>query len=561
MAWLFYLLEANLYLILFYGFYRLFLYKETFYILNRSYLIFSSLIAFALPFFQLGFLKTPIVLEIEVQPTSAINPVVTTSSISLENSQPSIFTIDNAVLAIYSLVVLFFLLKMVWSLSKIVKMRKLPSIQLENGVKLIDLKDSKIAFSFFNLLFLDPTLPEKNTIIKHELVHIQQKHSLDVILFEILQAINWFNPVAYFIKKDIKLIHEYLADEETTNCDVEKYDYALFLIKNSSGIQNLMLTNQIFSSSVLKKRISMLNQKKSAAWARLKLLLVLPVVAGMLCISTMAFTKNYASIDVYPQKMQTPKIITQDSIKKTDKKRPPAPLAIELRPHTNKKKPVKKNDQIKFPPPIVIPDVQTSFYPNNVYSGKTNERIKAEKRYIIINGQPVDDNSTFYGVSNTNSVRYINQTEAIRKYGEEKGKYGAVEISGNNIQYETKVSPPPPINTNNQNLKKVVLLAPPPPIKNKPKYEQVYNIDTDLDRNNGEKLITPEFEKGKKSVSIYSDRGEKVYISSDYKDDWDGKVNSYSKKPLLAGNYSYECIIAQENGAKPKMVRGYIRIK
>lgn len=429
MAWLFYLLEANLYLILFYGFYRLFLYKETFYILNRSYLIFTSLFAFLLPFFQLGFLKKTIVLEIEVLPTSAINPIITASSVPLESYQPSIFTIDNAILAIYILVALLFLLKMIWSLSRIVKMRKLPSIRLENGVKLIDLKDSKIAFSFFNLLFLDPSLPEKNTIIKHELVHINQKHSLDVVLFEILQIINWFNPVSYFVKKDIKLIHEYLADEETTKCDVEKYDYALFLIKNSSGIQNLTLTNQIFSSSILKKRISMLNQKKSAAWARLKLLLVLPVVTGMLCISTMAFTKDYGFVEI-GSRLNNKQSVKQDTVKK----------------------PFDSNDGIHVP------------NPNELYLAlridpKTKKPTTYTKKLILLNGKELKA-GTSGGVKNIKYMIKLDETAAKAKYGD-RGTYGAIEIFSSNPEI---FGLPPKAAQPTDPSQKVVILPPPPPI-------------------------------------------------------------------------------------------------
>jgi hypothetical protein len=559
MSWLYYLLEANLYLLLFYGFYRLFLHRETFYGLNRYYLIFSSILAFVLPFFQLGFLKAPLIAEIIIEPTEEINQVKFTGNLPLENYQTSIFTADHFIIAIYALVTIAFLFKMLFGLSKIIRMLKLPSTPLENGVKLIDLKDSKIAFSFFNLLFIDPALPEKNTILKHELVHIKQKHSLDVLLFEIIQIVNWFNPISYLVKKDIKLIHEYLADEETTKYDVEKYHYAMFLIQNSTGIQNLTLTNQIFSSSILKKRISMLNQKKSARWARLKLLMVLPITAGILCLSTMAFTKDYGFVELgSPLSKQS---TIRDTIKKADKKRLPAPLAIEPRPAFKQKKLSKKVDQVKFPPPIVTSDSQTSFYPTHEYSGKTNMATRVEKRYIIINGQPIDDNSTFYGVRNTKSVKYLSQLAAIKKYGKEKGKNGAVEITGDNIQYAPKISPPPPISADDKKLNKVILLPPPPPIKNKDANNIVYNLDVDLDRSKGDKLITPESEKGKKSISIYSDRGEKVYISPDYKDDWNGKLNAFSKKTLIPGNYSYEVVIPQSKGEKNKVIRGYISIK
>jgi len=630
MNWLYYLLEANLYFALFYGFYRLFLHRETFYGLNRSYLIVTSILAFNLPFFQLGFLKAPVIEQITIAPTTetVISQVMIPENLPLESYQPSIFTIDHAVIAIYALVTIAFLLKMLFNLSKIMRMRKLPSVKLENGVKLIDLRDSKIAFSFFNLLFLDPQLTEKNTILKHELVHIKQKHSFDVLLFEMIQIINWFNPITYLVKKDIKLIHEYLADEETTRCDVEKYQYAMFLIQNSTGIQNLTLTNQIFSSSILKKRISMLNQEKSASWARLKLLLALPITVGMLCISTVAFTKDYGFVELMPEKPSA-QLPPQQEKPDTKVKRIPPPaisktyfppykrdsknnyVSLEKRLIViNGKEVADKNkfygaadateikflktaaatekygktkgqfgaieitgknvaftlqpplvDQIKFPPPVVKFDEQTSFYPKNEYNVKTNKATKLEKRYIIINGEPVDNNETFYGVRNTKSVKYLRPLEAVKKYGKERGKNGAVEITGDNIQYAPKISPPPPINTNDKKLNNVVLLTPPPPIKNKDASNIVYHQDVDLDRSKGDKLIMPESEKNKKSISIYSDRGEKVYISPDYKNDWDGKLNAFSNKAVIAGNYSYEVIMPQPKGEKTKVIRGYISIK
>jgi beta-lactamase regulating signal transducer with metallopeptidase domain len=430
MSWLYYLLEANLYLILFYGFYRLFLHKETFYKLNRYYLIFSSILAFILPFFQLGFLKTPVIEQITIAPTmeAVVSQMMITENQPLAAYQPSIFTIDNTIIAIYSLVTIAFLLKMLFSLSKIISMRKLPSVKLDNGVKLIDLKDSKIAFSFFNLLFLDPQLAEKNTILKHELVHIKQKHSLDVLLFEMIQIINWFNPIVYLIKKDIKLIHEYLADEETTKYDVEKYHYAMFLIQNSTGIQNLTLTNQIFSSSILKKRISMLNQKKSARWARLKLLLALPVTAGILCISTMAFTKDYGFVEL------------GSSLNKP---------SIQL---DTVKKPFDTKDGIHVPNPHAL-------YLALRTDPKTKKLTTYTKKLILLNGKELKA-GTSGGVKNIKHMITLDETTAKAKYGK-KGSYGAIEIFSSNPEI---IGAPPKVKLPANSSEKTIILPPPPPI-------------------------------------------------------------------------------------------------
>lgn len=343
-----YLLEANLYLIIFFGFYKIFLHKETFYTLNRYFLILSTLTAFTIPFFQLGFLQAN-----DVESQIMINQKTEAST--------SILTIDQIIFIIYSLTVLFFLSRMAWGFRNLFRLLKLSNGRIENDVTIIELKNTKSAFSFFNLLFIDPELPHINTIMNHEMAHIRQKHSLDVLLFEIIGSLNWFNPIIYWLKNDIKLLHEYLADEETTGKGIEKYEYAMFLIQNSYGDQSIQLTNQIFNSSILKRRINMLNQKKSAKWARLRLLLVLPVTGALLCASTMAFTKNYGVVDLYPKKSTRLIITLQDTTRKKNVKQikiAPVPTAPEIKTKGSKQVPPPP------PPPPVKPNFKLPKSPN-----------------------------------------------------------------------------------------------------------------------------------------------------------------------------------------------------
>jgi beta-lactamase regulating signal transducer with metallopeptidase domain len=538
MSWLYYLLEANLYLILFYGFYRLFLQKETFYGLNRYYLIFSSTLAFLLPFFQLGFLKTPVIEQITIEPTETINQVMVTSNLPIENYQPSIFTVDNAMIAIYALVTIALLFKMFFGLSKIIRMLKLPSVKLENGVKLIDLKDSKIAFSFFNMLFLDPALPEKNTILKHELVHIKQKHSFDVLLFEMIQIINWFNPITYLVKKDIKLIHEYLADEETTRCDVEKYQYAMFLIQNSTGIQNLTLTNQIFSSSILKKRISMLNQKKSASWARLKLLLALPITVGMLCISTVAFTKDYGFVELGSSlKLQSSK---QDTIKKADKKRLPAPLVIEPRPSVKQKKLSKRVDQIKFPPPVVKPDkrsvpsirIERDTTKKKKIQEVTVQAYRAAMEAKTVQGYPMDAKDKTIEIKSTpQSDKHLKEV-TIKAYEKAMG------IKSDSDVKEIKIK------ENN-----------PPKVEEKKTPKLVLEIHQDeIIKSKNDRLTANIPEGATAELTVYNATYDKAfYKSADYKNEWNAKE-------LPDGKYPYNFVF-RKNGKVVGGKSGFVQVK
>lgn len=337
MSWLYYLLEANLYLILFYGFYRLFLHKETFYGLNRYYLIFSSILAFVLPFFQLGFLKKDIIANY--------------NGLAHIQDTPPLFSAANVCLSIYIIICLVLSLKIFWGLCHIKRLTHNAKRRKENGITLIEINHSKMAFSFFNLLFIDPEMNQKDMVLKHEMAHIKQKHSIDILFFELIKISSWFNPITYFIKNDIKLVHEYLADEATTQKDTAKYEYALFLIQNSYGNQEVTLSNQFFNSSLLKNRITMLNQKKSAKWARLKLLFILPLTGFMLCLSTMAFTKDYATIQ-FGQKKESLTIVFQDTTKKkADKKRLPPPPPKE--PNQSKSKKVK---EITINEPLIAAD-------------------------------------------------------------------------------------------------------------------------------------------------------------------------------------------------------------
>jgi hypothetical protein len=445
MDWLYYLLEANLYLLIFYGFYRLFLQNETFYNSNRYFLLLSSVTAFILPILQLGFLNpTPIVENI----VYAAPVVYGEATFMATSTGPTIetFNLTDYLYPIYLFIVLCFALKLALSLSKIIGIWLRAKKAKTGNVTLIELNEQTTAFSFFNLLFIHPHLVEKETVLNHEMVHIKQKHSLDILFFEILQMICWFNPIIYFIKKDIKLLHEYIADELSTNSGLQKHEYAMFLIENSFGIAPTPLTNQIFNQSILKRRINMLNKKRTAGRARLRLLMALPLVGAMLCASTMAFTKDYGYVDLLPEKsksalslQEVPKVENikkQESVENIKKQ--------EIQKIKNNKK--AKVDQVKFPPPVVMLDSKDKFFVRYGKDEKTGKTVLREKRYIVVNGKPVKDLTTFYGVYDADNVKYFTKKDAIAKYGV-NGQNGAVEITGKKVKYFTQMTlqPPPPV--------------------------------------------------------------------------------------------------------------------
>ncbi|MDB4903289.1 MAG: hypothetical protein JWQ63_2570 [Mucilaginibacter sp.] len=306
MNWLRYLVEANLYLSIFYLCYCLFLNRETHYMLNRVYLLFTCVAAFIIPIIQLGVLKpaaqvyknTIIILpgdthQIINQRAKIIHEAVTH------------FTLQDYILFGYLFGAFILLLLLVFKLYQLLKLTHVKSVIVEGNYKLIYINDSNTAFSFFNYLFIGTKASGAATIIRHELVHIRQKHSFDIVLLELFKVINWFNPFVYLLQNSLKAVHEYIADENTTTAHTDILSYSTFLLNSAYGIGGSSITHSFFNYNLLKKRIIMLNQKRSGSLARLKYLATVPLCAGLLCVSTLGFSKTYGLIDLMPQKADT----------------------------------------------------------------------------------------------------------------------------------------------------------------------------------------------------------------------------------------------------------------
>ena len=311
MNWLYYLAEANIYLGVFYLAYCLFLNRETYYQLNRAYLIFSCVVSFVLPVMQIGALKPAEAVEttvqtytIPVQTTQAAAPIAAPVVIEHHLTLPDYLWYAYLVGAIVLLLVL--LIKL-YTLFKLMRSAQF----IERGRhKVVYLAETDVAFSFLNYLFIGTNAPGANTMIRHELVHIRQRHSADIIFIEVLKIISWFNPCIYLLQNSLKTVHEYIADEQTAAYETDALTYSSFLVNNAYGAGGSSITHSFFNYNLLKKRIIMLNQQRSGNLARLKYLVAVPICAGLLCASTLAFSKTYGWVDLAPKHVvQNPKVL------------------------------------------------------------------------------------------------------------------------------------------------------------------------------------------------------------------------------------------------------------
>jgi hypothetical protein len=290
MSWLHYLVEANIYLSVFYLCYCLFLTRDTHYALGRFYLLFSCVFAFILPFTQISILKPiePVVQEIQIQP-------LTTSNTALS------FGLQDALFYAYLAGGIITFIVLIHRFYRLFRLSQGRDKECISNYKLIRLAEDNTAFSFFNNLYIGNGLSQSSTVIAHELVHIRQKHSWDIVFIELLKIVSWFNPFIYLLQNSLKTVHEYIADEQTAAKEQDTLTYSSFLLSNAYGIQGSSIAHSFFNYNLLKKRIIMLNQKRSGRLARLKYLAVIPLCGGMLCTSTLVFSKNYGFIDLAPK--------------------------------------------------------------------------------------------------------------------------------------------------------------------------------------------------------------------------------------------------------------------
>ena len=267
-----YLLKSAACLVLFFAFYKLFLEKTSIHNFKRFYLSGSLLASFLIPLITFTS-------YVEVSPIIPVYSEIAPQMIFAE-TEKTINYWPFVLWTIYGLGVLFFSVKFFRNLFNLIqKIRKNPKYKNTRFINIL-LNEKVIPHTFFSYIFLNKTQFENHEIpaevMLHEETHARQKHSLDVIFVELLQIVFWFNPLFYFIKRSIKLNHEFLADRAVLNAGTETTDYQKILLAFSSNALTSSLAHSINYSSI-KKRFTVMktHTSKRAIWFRSLLLLPL----------------------------------------------------------------------------------------------------------------------------------------------------------------------------------------------------------------------------------------------------------------------------------------------
>lgn len=303
-----YLIKVNASIILFYLCYKLLFQRDTFWMLRRTYLMVSVLFSFIYPLFSIeGWLKKQEPIMSAISSIQLDELVISPSGVR----NLGLFTVENVLWAVFGLVALFMTFHILIQFYTIVRRRLKGTKTSLMHIPIIRIDEKITPFSFFQWIFINPKLyseSETAVILEHELTHVRQFHSVDVIVAQIQKMFCWFNPAAWLLEREIRHNLEYLADNQVLNSGFEPKKYQYHLLSLSYEPAESKLGNQ-FNVSPIKKRIKMMNSKKTKKSGLLKYALIIPIALVMLLMSTMqdmiAATKN-SVLEQTPQEVKIP---------------------------------------------------------------------------------------------------------------------------------------------------------------------------------------------------------------------------------------------------------------
>ena len=272
-----YLLKSGLCLALLLAFYHLVLEKEKMHRFNRFYLLGSVLFSFIAP---------SVIIYIEA--TNEINQLVTYSGKIVTTNQSffdQYITIENILITIYTLVSLVFLIRFAKNLYHIIYKIRINEIIKSDFAKFVPVSDTILPHTFWNYIFINKeeyqTQQIEEELFTHELAHVTQRHTIDILLLEVLQIVFWFNPLFFLLKKAIQLNHEFLADDKViaSHNNISRYQ-SLLLNKTAWNNEYYLASN--LNYSLTKKRLLMMTTKSLPTKVLLKKLAVIPLLTGFI---------------------------------------------------------------------------------------------------------------------------------------------------------------------------------------------------------------------------------------------------------------------------------------
>ena len=278
---LLYLLKSIVIAGLFIAYYWIALRDKKFHYYNRFYLLSASVISLVAPFLNFNWftMEEPVLIFRSTKLIQFVLPTTTgNSGITLDWADYTLVTAGIITIALLGLLLLHIL--------KVQLLKRKSEVTQMDGFDFINTNEDNAPFSFLNNLFWKQSISLQEEggqqIFKHEITHIQQKHTWDRIYCQIVASIFWMNPFNWVIQKELVAIHEFIADEEAVgSSNVEAF--AKMLLQTHYGNHFLNPTHQFFYSSI-KRRLTMLTKSTNTKYSYLRRVMVLPILIATVCL-------------------------------------------------------------------------------------------------------------------------------------------------------------------------------------------------------------------------------------------------------------------------------------
>ena len=282
-----YVLQVNVGLLVFYLLYRGLLARDTFLGMRRLYWWAAWVLAFLYPLVELGVWgRTETPLQVVMADYAEAMTVVVAA---VAPEEAATWSWQDGVALLWAAGASALLLRMLVQLAVVCRLARRGRKVEWHGVRVLAVEEDNVPFSFFRWIFVQPgnhSEGELEEILAHEQAHVCQWHSLDVVVSELLCCLFWFNPAVWLAKRCVRQNLEFLADRAVVHSGFDRKNYQYHLLRLSYGVNIGQIVNN-FNVSPLKKRIMMMNKKKSRHAGALKYALLLPV-AGLLVLSANA---------------------------------------------------------------------------------------------------------------------------------------------------------------------------------------------------------------------------------------------------------------------------------
>ena len=278
-----YIIKATLYISVFQSFYLLVMRKTTFFRLNRIVFIAGTFLCLALPFVKIQMpVESAVITPIElIEEAISAEPMTLPAAVVGSEAQVNWPRLIICAIFLSGALVSF----IVTAISYIRMIRMIRSVKMvtidQIPVKIIE--DEIPSFSWGRHIVIGrKDLEENPAILTHERMHVRCGHSFDLMAYTIVTTLQWFNPLVWIARTELKMLHEYEADELTINKGIDATQYQLLLVKKAVGAKRFQLANG-FNHSKLKNRITMMHKNKTNKWMRLAYFLYIPALIGAMC--------------------------------------------------------------------------------------------------------------------------------------------------------------------------------------------------------------------------------------------------------------------------------------